>query len=498
MARIKMAMSLKSAPRRDFLRTIGLGTVALSATTTESVFSTGDRKKPNIVYIMADDLGKEWISCYGAGKIKTPEIDELARTGIRFENFYCMPQCTPTRVSLLTGQYPCSHGFVNHWDVPRWGGGCHFDPGVLPSIGNVMKSAGYKTVVAGKWQIDDFRVETDACAQAGFDEYCMWTGGEGGNLEQSERRYWDAYIHAGDGSKIHKGRFGPDVYAEYLMSFMEKNRNEPMFIYYPMCLPHSPLTTTPLKPDVRTDEERFIAMVEYADYLTGRIVDKLDVLGLRDNTVIFWTADNGSGYRSGIRHGRTVKGGKGKTVEPGVNVPFIVNCPGWVPQGLVSDALSDVTDILPTLAELGRAELPSTYRDEGVSIADVILAKSQDSKREWIMAMGGQNNARMSEKGPENEWYWRDRVIRDKRFKLYVGTDKKPQKLFDLFNDPAEQHNIITSKDLEVRNAVKKLFGVIHRFPQKDNDFVCRPNPPQTWDVQISVDSGIWKKGRPE
>ncbi|HCO83443.1 MAG TPA: N-acetylgalactosamine 6-sulfate sulfatase, partial [Arenibacter sp.] len=137
--------------------------------------SAEDQGPPNILFILVDDLGKEWISSYGAEDIETPNIDALAKSGLKFNNVYSMPQCTPTRVTLLTGQYPFRHGWVNHWDVPRWGGGAHFDETENPTLVNEMKRAGYKTCIAGKWQIDDFRVEPDALEKVGFDEYCMWT-----------------------------------------------------------------------------------------------------------------------------------------------------------------------------------------------------------------------------------------------------------------------------------------------------------------------------------
>ena len=127
-------------------------------------------ERPNVLLVLVDDLGKEWIGCYGAEEIQTPRIDELAATGLMFDNFYSTPQCTPTRVTLLTGQYPFRHGWVNHWDVPRWGGGCSFDIDRNPSLGRLMQQAGYATAAAGKWQINDFRQEPQAMQQAGFDE----------------------------------------------------------------------------------------------------------------------------------------------------------------------------------------------------------------------------------------------------------------------------------------------------------------------------------------
>ena len=115
-------------------------------------------KRPNIILILLDDLGKEWISCYGAKDIETPNIDRLALGGIRFENVYSMPQCTPSRLCLLTGQYPYRNGWVNHWDVPRWGAGARYDVEAYPcNLGITMRDAGYATAAAGKWQINDFR-----------------------------------------------------------------------------------------------------------------------------------------------------------------------------------------------------------------------------------------------------------------------------------------------------------------------------------------------------
>ena len=120
--------------------------------------------KPNILFIMVDDLGKDWISCYGADEINTPNIDRLAKGGIKFHNAWSMPQCTPTRATLLTGQYPWRTGWVNHWDVPRWGVG-YFDWANYTTFANVMKSADYSTAIAGKWQINDFPARAGGASQ---------------------------------------------------------------------------------------------------------------------------------------------------------------------------------------------------------------------------------------------------------------------------------------------------------------------------------------------
>jgi len=127
--------------------------------------------KPNILFILLDDLGKEWLDVYGADSLQTPTISKLAKEGILFQNAYSMPQCTPSRVALLTGQYPWRNGWINHYDVPRWGHGARFDPEKNPSFAKIMKKAGYSTCATGKWQINDFRVTPDAMVKHGFDDY---------------------------------------------------------------------------------------------------------------------------------------------------------------------------------------------------------------------------------------------------------------------------------------------------------------------------------------
>lgn len=438
-------------------------------------------RRPNVLFILVDDLGKEWISCYGAQGIETPNIDKLASGGMQFENAWCMPQCTPTRITLLTGQYPFRHGWTNHFDVPRWGSGGHFDPSLNASFASVLRDAGYATAIAGKWQIDDFRVEPRALDQAGFDEWCVWTGGESGN-PPSDQRYWDPYVHQGDSSRTHRGKFGPDIYCDFLIDFMQRNRAEPMLLYYPMCLTHGPLVATPEEPDAQGKLERHKAMVRYTDKLLGKLVAALDELGLRERTIVFFTTDNGTGGGiTGRRNGHKVRGSKARMIEAGTAVPFIVNCPGLVPQGRVVDALTDFTDILPTFAELARTRPDDEFAVDGHSIAPLILGKAEDSARDWILSMGGRPAGFRDNRIVPAQGY-DDRVIRDKRWKLWVGTDRRPEKLFDMQNDPWESVNLIDSEDPAARAARSRLWRVIEQMPAEDGQPRYRPNPVQAWD----------------
>jgi len=465
--------------RRAFLKGLGVG-AAWAVARRRVHAEAAKRTRPNIVFVMVDDLGKEWIGCYGAEGIETPNIDALAAGGMRFTSAYSMPQCTPSRATLLTGQYPWRTGWVNHWDVPRWGVG-YFDPKHYTTVARVLKTAGYATAAAGKWQINDFRIMPDAMRRHGFDDWCMWTGYEAGNPPSAER-YWDAYINTPQGSKTYAGKFGPDVYTDFLIDFAREHRDEPTFLYFPMCLTHGPLVATPDEPDVTETYAKHKAMVRYTDKLVGRLVEALDDLGLRDNTIVIFTTDNGSsGGLAGTLNGHRVKGGKGKKWEAGVCEPFIVNGPGLVPAGVVTDALTDFTDLLPTFAELGGAALPEDTTLDGVSIAPLLLGKTNDSPRQWIMALG-HGPATLDERGVRGKHDYASRVIRDKRYKVWVDERAKITRLYDLKVDPWEQKNLIDSTEPEHIRARRKFQKVVDTMPVKDARPQYDPRPANPWD----------------
>ena len=143
--------------------------------------------RPNIIFIMVDDMGRDWVSCYGA-QHPTPNIDRLASQGVRYETAWCIPICTPTRVTLLTGQYPFRHGWTQHYDVPRWGGdGLKWTK--FTTFARVLRDSGYATAIGGKWQINHLGKQPDALKKHGFDEHCVWMGVEADRPE-TKQRYW--------------------------------------------------------------------------------------------------------------------------------------------------------------------------------------------------------------------------------------------------------------------------------------------------------------------
>lgn len=448
--------------------------------------------KPNLVFIMVDDLGPEWISSYGGEGIETPNIDKLAEGGMKFNNAYSMPQCTPTRVTLLTGQYPFRHGWTNHWDVPRWGAGGHFDPERNITFARQLKKAGYATAIAGKWQINDFRVQPNILRAHGFDAWSMWTGGEGGNPVSNER-YWNPYIYTDTSeSRTYPGAFGPALYNDFLVEFVHRNKSKPMMIYYPMALTHGPLVETPHEPFAETKLERHRAMVRYTDYLVGRLVQAFDEAGIRDNTIIIFTTDNGtSGGITGRMDGRTIRGGKAKLTENGPRQPYIVNGPGLVPAGVETDALTDFSDLLPTLCELAGAALPEGVTLDGKSLAGVMLGKDADGPREWILAMGFGAGV-LDEKGVRGVKNYAPRVIRGKRYKIHVH-DGAATEFYDLALDPDEKNNLIASQDPERVEALARLRAVAATMPATDARPRYNALSPQPWDVTLEQDKFRYK-----
>jgi arylsulfatase A-like enzyme len=249
-----------------------------------------------------------------------------------------------------------------------------------------------------------------------------------------------------------------------------------------MCLTHGPLVHTPDEPDVTEKYAKHKAMVRYTDMLVGRVVAKLDELGVRNNTIIIFTTDNGSGGGiTGTRNGHKVKGGKGKKSEAGVCAPFIVNCPGLVPAGVTTDALTDFTDLLPTFVELAGAGLPKELKIDGVSIAPLLVGVADNSQRDWIMALG-HGPAKLDEQGVRGQHDYASRVIRDKRYKVCVDTGRTITELYDLKVDPWEEKNLIASTDVAHADARRKFQKIVDSMPARDARPKYRPRARQPWE----------------
>lgn len=326
-------------------------------------------EKPNVILIMADDIAYDNIGCYGSEYFKTPRLDKLARTGAKFNHCYSMPLCTPSRVKIMTGRD----------NIRNYVGFGSLDKNET-TFGTMMKNAGYATAVAGKWQLNAWK-NGSLASDCGFDTYCLW------HYPGTKReRYWNPSImRDGELVPVTADSYGPDICTDFIIEFVEKNKERPFFIYYPMILVHGPFPPTPDSKDRNSKDKtsNYRDMVAYMDKCVGRIVDALDGNGVRNNTVVMFTTDNGTGV--GLSYpfkGEERKGEKGRPTDGGSHAPLIVNCPGQVPAGTVTDDLVDFSDFLPTIAEIGKAKLPDVTLD-GRSFWPQCLGK-KGNPREWI------------------------------------------------------------------------------------------------------------------
>lgn len=336
--------------------------------------------RPNIIVVLADDVGLSRISGYGGAPFKTPNLDRLAATGVKFERCYSMPLCGPSRGALLTGCYPFRTGYLDNNTSA-------IDPKKHPTMANLLQKAGYATCAIGKLGQSAPEDDTQAPRRLGFDDYMLWMG------RGTPDRYWHPrYCRNGEFVQGRADEYGPDVTHAFLVEFMQRHREQPFFAYYSAVLAHVPLARTPdSKPDEKDPAQLLIDMVGYLDKQMGRLADDLDRLGLRERTIIVFTSDNGPiGPPLGTVHGRPILGIKGQTLEGGVREPLIVNCPQLVPAGRVCADLTDFTDLLPTVLDLAEVPLPAIVKIDGRSIAPQILGQP-GRPRDWVYAQVGRN-----------------------------------------------------------------------------------------------------------
>jgi arylsulfatase A-like enzyme len=429
---------------------------------------------PNIVFMMLDNVGQEWFGCYGSEENCTPNIDRLAREGVRVENCYAAPVCGPSRTMLLTGRYPHSTGFRLHHDAALYSGG-GLDPEREIIFPRLLKNAGFATGITGKWQINNLYDDPEVLGQHGFDESLVWPGSIDATklpaaemerfadivLRQSydeavafnrhiESRYWDpVFLRNGKREEL-KGPFGPDVSLEFALDFLRRHRQRPFFLYLPMVLTHGQSFTqnvvpTPTNRDPnRPHHEMFADMLRYADRQIGEVVAELERLGLRENTIVFIASDNGTESKlSARRNGRVVQGDLYSLSEAGGNVVLLANSPRLVPGGRTIP-LADFTDVYPTICELAGAPLARKHRPDGQSFAPFLLGRpGAEPPRSWVL----------------NE-YHQTRVVRDKQYKLYSDGQ-----FFDANADPAEQHDLSQSAEPSLIAARERLQQVLDSLP---------------------------------
>ncbi|MEI7850961.1 MAG: sulfatase-like hydrolase/transferase [Kiritimatiellales bacterium] len=367
-----------------FLKIAGVELAALTLTAGQvsAAVKAPPVSKPNIIFILSDDVGLGNIGSCG-GAFKTPNIDALAKTGMRFELCYSAPLCGPSRCEALTGRYPFRTGLISNQSKTA------IDPSNEVMIQNVMKRAGYVTACAGKWGQMSY-----GPAEWGFDESFIFSGGE-------QSRYWSgsksSYLINGKPATLPAGSYFPDASHDFITDFITRHKNQPFFVYYPMSHSHGPILRTPDSTASNEPDQLYTDNIEYMDKLVGRLMSELDRLGLREKTLVIFTGDNGTA-RMGVElatvDGKPISGQKGTMLEGGSRVPLIVNWSGTTPAGQVKKDLVDFSDFFPTFAELGGAELPKGVTIDGHSFAPQISGQ-KGTPRDWIyVELSGKSYAR--------------------------------------------------------------------------------------------------------
>jgi arylsulfatase A len=392
--------------------------------------STAAERKPNILFILADDFGINGVSCYGSDQHKTPQIDSLAASGTRFETCYASPLCGPTRGLLLTGRYAFRTGSITNGS---WRGG---GPGAKaadePSIARTLKAAGYATAQAGKW-----RQVGETPRDWGFDEY-ITDPTAGGWFWQNK------HLKNGEEITVAEGTYAPDVMHEFSLDFIRRHKDRPFFLYYSSHLMHGPILRTPDSPKEAAQKrggDFYEDNIRYLDKQVGALVAEIEKLGLREKTLIVFSADNGTarqGTGSTIG-GRALSGQKGTMLEGGSRVPFIASWPGVTPAGRVHQDLVSFADLLPTFAEVGGAKLPEGVKIDGRSFAPQLRGE-KGQPREWAYVQLGA------------KWF-----VREAGYKM-----DETGALFDMSDAPFVEKPIAPAADTDASKAARaRLTGVL-------------------------------------
>ncbi len=469
-------------------------------------------KKPNIIYILADDLGYGELGSYGQELIETPHLDKLAATGMRFTQHYAgAPVCAPSRCILLTGQH-AGHAYIRSndewasrgdvWDYAKAVNDPNLEgqrpiPDNIPTIGNVLQEAGYKTAIVGKWGLG--APLTDGIPNnRGFDFFYGYNCQRQAHtltpkhLWKNKEKVWldndlvvprtkldsaaDPYDLASY-SKFFQKDYAPKLMQDEVLGFIEKNKDTTFFLYYATPLTHVPLQVPQefVEKYVKKfgDEEPYIgnsgyfpnrypraayaAMATYLDTQVGEIVQKLKDLGLYENTLIIFSSDNGPTYSGGsdspffdsAKPFKNTRGwGKGYTHEGGIRVPMIASWEGKIAPGSTSNLISAFWDVMPTLADVAGVNAPKNI--DGISFLPELLNSGEQKQHDFLYwefpSYGGQQAVRMG------DW----KAIRKNIFEGNLNIE-----LYNLKNDPTEQQDI-ASENPEIVKQIAQLMKQEH------------------------------------
>ena len=393
-----------------------------------------DVKKPNIIFILADDLGIGNVSSYGADHFKTPNLDSLAQSGIRFEHCYAAPLCGPSRALIMTGRYAFRTGMTGNQT------GYLLKPANEIMMPKVLKQAGYVTAQCGKWNQLPLQP-----GDWGFDEYLRFQG---------SGKYWNTQVGAknytlnGKEVALKDNEYLPDRMQQFTFDFIERHHDQPFYLYYALSHVHGQILPTPdTKPGTKDQFKIYQDNVAYMDKIVGQLVAELDKLKLRDNTLIVFSGDNGTAspwyVRCTINGGKDLSGHKATMLECGALVPAFASWPGKIKAGQVTDSLINICDFYPTLADVAGAPLPAGVTIDGRDIKSQLLGQTAVWPRDWIFVELGRH------------WY-----DRESSWKLNESGN-----LFDMSRAPYAEPLVLTNtQDAAATDARKRLQVVLDQL----------------------------------
>ncbi len=422
---------------------------------------------PNVLVILTDDQGYGDLGSHGNRVLRTPNLDRLAQEGVEFTQFVVSPLCSPTRASLMTGRYHYRAGVT---EVTR---GRHLMPPDEVTIAEMLSQGGYKTGIFGKWHLgDEYPMRP---SDQGFDESLVHKGGGIGQEAGPEgNTYFDPILQHNNLATRFKG-YCDDIFANAAIEFIERHRAEPFFAYYATNLPHFPLQVSDERADpyrklgLHEDNARTYGMIANVDDNVGRILAKLEDLGLARDTIVIFLSDNGPRTRrtrNDVYPGRYVAGLRGtktSVYENGIRVPFFIRWPAKLPKGKKISTMAAHIDLLPTLADACHVSKPAGVKIDGLSLMPLLLGNSADWPDRTLFFQW--------HSGPVPYEYVHF-AARTQRYKL-IGPQDNPHaiidppsfdelkrwlstlELYDVQNDPSERINI-ASQHPEI---VEKLLG---------------------------------------
>ncbi len=424
----------RGAVRRILAAALGLACLLLHAP------ASAEALRPNIVFFMVDDLGRERLGIFGGESHDTPNIDRLAAEGMVFDLSYATPMCSPTRVMLLSGKY-------NFRNYTAWG---EYRFGTDPTIANTLAAAGYATAVAGKWHLGGWDAPPFGPTRAGFQHYATYNYPEqfDEDLDATGNFFWNTNLWLGaPGREPRRLRLGstysPAYFRDFAVRFIEEQagREGPFFLYYPEILVHRPFVPTDLSETTGEDHRgrvgdarNFPEMVRYTDDIVGALLGALERTGQSQDTLFVFTADNGTDNVQEAKgmmarwRGREVLGGKYLPTELGANVPLVVRWPGKVEAGSRYRGPVDFTDFHLTFARLAGAEPPEGL--DGHDLAPVLTGAGPSTRvhaHTWGVYEYSSRKYKTPQDFPDDILH----VIRDEQWK-YVSDGR----LYDLSDEP--------------------------------------------------------------